>query len=332
MKKLLISFILILLVSVSFSGCKEKKDSGKIRIGITVPLSGNLAFWGDELRRGMQIYTMKENVTDSIQLLFEDNRGIPSDAVTSMRSLIDFYDVQAVVSMLVKLGAPQRDLAEQKKIPLISTYNSSSGFTSGYHFAYQDFATHEWQLPALTDFVYNSLQKRKGVTFCSADDFGKDGQKFFKMNYQKLGGELIDTLLFTPGSTDLRNEITKVMSKNPEFIFLVGQENELITATKQIRERNNDILIVGIGSFESPTVWGAIPVEYQNNLYFVNSFFDKNSDEESESYYNSYINLYQQEPTMPSVYGYSICKYLYVILKETEQKMYHLQLLLIVFK
>lgn len=322
MKKLwiggLIAVVLVAGLGWFFLSKQEKKENNKVIIGASIPLTGNLAFWGEELKRGMDIYASSSTVKDSLTLFFEDNQGTPTDAVTSMKKMIEFNKVQAVVSMLVKLCAPQREIAEMEKIPLISTYNSSSGFTQGYNFVYQDFATHEWQLPALANFIYNELNKKSGVTFCSSDDFGKDGQKFFKLNYEKLGGKLLDTALFVPGTVDLRNEISKITQKKPEFIFLVGQEKELIAATKQIRERDKDVLIFGIGSFESPTVWSNIPEEYQSNLYFVNSLFDKNFDEESQIYYNTYLEKYNQEPSMPSVYGYSICKYIYQILKSAE--------------
>jgi branched-chain amino acid transport system substrate-binding protein len=322
-KKVLVGVIAVVVALAGwwFFG-KEKENSKlteKVRIGVSIPLTGNLSFWGEEIKRGMEIYTANQEISDKLDLLLEDNKGLPSEAVTSMKKLIEFNNAQAIVTMLVKLSAPQREIAEQKQIPLVSTYNSSSGFTKGYTFTYQDFATHEWQLPALTHFVFNELKMTKGVSFCSADDFGKDGQKFFKLNFEKLGGTLLETVLFAPGTVDLRNDIAKIMQKKPEFIFLVGQEKELIAATKQIRERDRDILILGIGSFESPTVWSAIPAEYQNNLYFVNSFFDKDFDEESTTYYNDYLTKFNQEPSMPSVYGYSICKYLHSILSEVQQ-------------
>ncbi|MDR1897951.1 MAG: ABC transporter substrate-binding protein [Prevotellaceae bacterium] len=323
-KKILVGVTAAALVAVMVWVFFAKNNEGgneteKVKIGVSVPLTGNLAFWGEEVKRGMEIYAANQEVSDKLTLLFEDNKGLPNEAVTSMKKLIEFNKAQAIVTMLVKLSAPQREIAEQKQIPLVSTYNSSSGFTKGYTFTYQDFATHEWQLPALTHFVFNELKATKGITFCSSDDFGKDGQKFFKLNLEKLGGTILDTVLFAPGTIDLRNDIAKIMQKKPEFIFVVGQENELIVATKQIRERDRDILIFGIGSFESPTVWGAIPAEYQNNLYFVNSFFDKDFDDESTIYFNDYVAKCNQEPSMPSVYGYSICKYLYAILSEVQK-------------
>lgn len=313
-------FFFLLVLIFTFASCNSKKEIEKTKIGISVPLTGNLAYWGDELRRGMAIYAATENVKDSIDLLFKDNRGNPNEAVTTMKNLIEFNKAQVIISMLVKLGSPQRELAEQKKIPLISTYNSSSYFTKGYAYTYQDFSTHEWQLPALADFAYNYLNKRKGIVFCSTDDFGKDGKKYFELNYEKLGGTLIDVVSFSPGTIDLRNDIIKIMSQKPEFIFVVGQEKELIAATKQIRERDQSVVILGIGSFDSPTVWSSIPIEYQNNIYFVNSFFDKTFNNESMNYYNAYYDLYKQDPSMPSVYGYSICKYVYTILKEAYNK------------
>lgn len=317
-KKLLIGIGIVALFGAVALMCvktsTEKSDI--IKIGVNVPTSGPLAFWGEELRRGVDLYAEQ---LPNVKVVVHDNKGKPNEAVTSARTLIDMENVDAIVTMLVKLSAPQKPLAEKAKIPLVSTYNSSDGFTESFSYVYQDFATHEWQLPALSKFVIEELGLKSGAIFCSADDFGRDGEKFFRKYYTQLGGTISETFQFQPGSTDLRNDVSKVLSATPGFVFVVGQEKELIAAVKAIREIDTRLVILGVGSFESPSVWSGISDEQQNNLYFVNSAFDKNGSNAAKDFHEQYLNKYGAEPSMPSVYGFSICEYLVAALDRAKK-------------
>ena len=311
MKKILIT----LLAVCTLVGCQENKNV-KSKIGISIPLSGSYAYWGYEFKMGADIFC-EENKT--VNVLYEDNQGKPNVAVSITNKLIDFNDVDVIVTMFAPFSFPLREIVEVNKVPLISTFNSSTTFSENYNYCYTDFATHDDQLPPLISYVVDSLKLNRGVYYCVNDDYGKDGAEIVKNIVNNYGTKIVGEF-FESNVNNHRNVITKLLSSNPEYIFLIARDANLISAVNQIRERDKDILIIGAGSFDAPTVWEGIPIENQNNIIFASSYFDKNYNTESLAFYEKFYQKYNRDPNYPAIYGYTICQYLSKILLDNRDK------------
>lgn len=291
------------LLALLFTQCK---NSDKAVIGVDLPLTGAYEYWGNEFKSGAEIYC---NMNPNVRVIFEDNQGIPDNAVMIANKLINIDMVDAFVSLFAPFSFNLRDKAENAKIPFISSFNSSTTFAEGYDYCFTDFATHDMQLPLLVDCVTDSLNLSNGLYYCVNDDYGTDGAKIISQ-LMDAKGISISGELFNAGTADHRNSLAKIMNDDMDFIFLIARNRDLINAVNQIRERNKDILILGAGSFDAPEIWDGIPVENQKNIIFASSYFDKDYNDESMNFYNAFYELRDREPNYPAVFGYTICQYL----------------------
>ena len=156
MRKLIWMFCAILLVAC------QNSDSD-VCIGVDLPLSGDYAYWGNEFKKGADIYL--EGV-ENITLKYEDNQGIPNVAVSAASKLINIDKVDVLVSLFAPFSFPLRNIAEKANIPLLSSFNSSTVFCKDYDYSYTDFATHDMQLPLLVDYITQSETLNNGVYYC----------------------------------------------------------------------------------------------------------------------------------------------------------------------
>ena len=293
----------ICLLALFFTQCKENNP---VVIGVDLPLTGAYEYWGNEFKSGAEIYCKQR---PDIKVVFEDNQGTPDNAVTIANKLINIDHVDAFVSLFAPFSFNLRDKAENAKVPFISSFNSSTTFTEGYKFCFTDFATHDMQLPLLVDCVTDSLNLRNGIYYCVNDDYGTDGAKIVSRLMNEKGISITGEL-FNSGTADHRNTLAKIMKDDVDFIFLIARNRDLINAVNQIRERNKNILILGVGSFDAPEIWDGIPDGNQDNILFASSYFDKDYNDESKAFYDAFYELRKRGPNYPAVFGYTICQYL----------------------
>jgi len=77
-------YIILLLASLLFPIIPAAAEQPRPVVAIIVPLSGQLAFMGDGLRKGM---LLNEELHASYDLIFEDNKGSEAEAVSAYRKI-----------------------------------------------------------------------------------------------------------------------------------------------------------------------------------------------------------------------------------------------------
>ena len=101
------SLPLIIIIALLFS-CQDKKvkKNKKVRevpeysIGVNLPLTGNASYFAEEFRKGMDLAF--DHYRDSaakikLNILYEDNKFSPRDAITITRKFINVDDVDLVM-------------------------------------------------------------------------------------------------------------------------------------------------------------------------------------------------------------------------------------------
>lgn len=303
-----------LLMIVCLSQCKQKETAETI--GIDIPLTGNYAWWGHEFKEGVDIYAQQNA---GLNVVFEDNHGKANDAVAAANKLLNISKVDAMITLFAPFSFPVRDIAEKAGIPFISTFNSTTTFTQGYTYCYSDFTTNDLTLPLLVNYVTESMQLNKGIYLCVNDDYGTDGAHLVSKLLSDKGISITGEF-FNTGESDFRNFYAKTLKDDIEFVFIIARDRDLINAVNQVRERNKNILILGVASFDAPVVWEGIPEVNQRNILFASSYFEKDYNEESKAFFDEFYKRNNRNPNYPAVYGYTICQYLSNAIKEAKQK------------
>ncbi|MCR4717422.1 MAG: ABC transporter substrate-binding protein, partial [Lachnospiraceae bacterium] len=150
------------------------------------------------------------------------------------------------------------------------------------------------------------------------DDYGTDGARIVSQLFEKKGIS-INGDLFNTGESDFRNFFAKTLKDDVEFVFVIARDRDLINAVNQVRERNKDLLILGVASFDAPVVWEGISEENQKNILFASSYFEQNYNDESKAFYDDFFKRNKRNPNYPAVYGYTICQYLSRVVKDSKQ-------------
>lgn len=318
MKKILFA----LLAATMLIGCQEKKDDNVIKIGAILTQSGSVAYWSNELQKGMDLAyaELSPEYQKNIALQYEDNMFRPSQAISAFNKLVSIDNVDVVVTCFTPIAEALIPMAEKHQVPMITSVTSSTNIVNGKTWSFRDYITQEQQCPMLADYIYNKLSYRKGVYIVVNDDYGMDGIKQFSQRFEELGGQILSgESIGQSGDLSKRNEINKLLASDPDFIFVIARDQLLINLCNQIREVNKDIQIVGVNSFDTDVVWEALG-ENGNGIIFSSGYFDPEFNDDCEEFYKKYTLQYQTEPNYTSVYGYVIMSYLLDICKKANSK------------
>jgi ABC-type branched-subunit amino acid transport system substrate-binding protein len=322
------SFVLILMLSVFTFACNEtvqekksKRDREipKYTIGINLPLTGNGSYFAEELKKGLDLtfnYLNSQPGKMVLQVIYEDNKLNPKDAVTIAKKFLEIDEVDLIISGYTPIIQATIGLVDQHKVPMLLTLSSAEYIASPYEWAFRDFELESDNMPMLATYAFSTLGVQKGSWLVVNDDMGSDAIRFFSEKFVEEGGTMMAGEVFESSDLDLRNKINKIMVNDPEFIIVIGRGSAMINACRQIRERNQDIPILSNNTIDNDMVWNALG-EFSNNIWFPRPYVDFSSSLYKTAN-DDFRKEYGYDMNWLNIYGMSIAGYLAKGLKDSK--------------
>ncbi|GAB4066493.1 ABC transporter substrate-binding protein [Ancylobacter sonchi] len=206
-----------------------------IAIGAVVPLSGASATQGEDQRRGIELAVDEINAAGGVlgqplKVIVEDSGGRPPSALDAAKKLVAVDKVPAVIGeyssgitlpigqYLVQEGKLHVNIgSSSNKIRDIGpTAFSVIGLEAvSSKFSAEDVAAQGW----------------KNIVIVGPNNaYGHGMAEGFKTEFEKLGGKVVSTLLYTEGQTSYRRELQQAAQYKPDaFIYSAyGKDGALI--------------------------------------------------------------------------------------------------------
>ncbi|MEN8223758.1 MAG: ABC transporter substrate-binding protein [Bacteroidota bacterium] len=311
---------MILLLSIFISACnhtpekkkkvKQEKEIPTYTIGVNMTLSGNGSYFSEEIKKGLDLsfdYTNERSDKVILNIIYEDNKLNPKDAVSISRKFIDIDNVDIIISGFTPIIQATIGMIDRAGIPMLVTLSSVENIASDHDWAFRDFELEMETMPLLASYAYSGMDLKKGSWLVVNDDMGTDVVKFFSDKFIEQGGEMTEGEVFDPTEMDLRNKINKIMEHGPEFIIVAGRGATMINAIRQLRERDMDIPVICNNTVDNDKVWQALG-EKGNHILFPRPYTDFMSDRYMKV--NERFRLkYGSDLNWLNTYGISIANY-----------------------
>lgn len=246
MRKYLLSLLLIL----SLTACGDKAETSNnntkptIKIGATLPLTGNLAYAGENMRAAMELALKdeqsKHNLKYDYQLLFEDDQYEVKKAVINWNMFNSVKHIDAIFTLWGTMGRVAADFAEKNQI-IHMTCGLSSDMAKGlYNF-------NNATKPLVHAEKIANFYKQKGVKnlamfYYNCAEFD-DFLPLFRQKLQQNGINIISETAVNPSDRDLRISMLKVKELNPDMLHVQLIPPQAGIFAKTLKELNWDIEI-----------------------------------------------------------------------------------------
>jgi len=236
----IIILVIILLIGTQFNTTK----TGELSIGTIIPLTGNMAFIGEDFKKGLDLALVNN---PEIVLNYEDNQGDVTSLISAYRKL------QTTVKPDIIISAGIGDLAiiplaEKDNIPLMLTISSASNLPAMGENIFRYFTNADLDAPVMAEYTANKLGLKKVAILYLQDQFGFDYKNVFTKEINKLGGQIVAEESFQYTDYDYRTQISKLKNSGFDAIYLIGLDYQLVTTIKQIRELGIDKQIISVGT------------------------------------------------------------------------------------
>ena len=229
-----------------------------IRIGVTQPLTGAFAASGNYVTQGAKIAEDVINASGGvlgrkIQLVVEDNKSNPTEAVATAEKLIAKDKVPVLMgawsSTLTLAVMPK--LMEYEVPMLVETSSSGKITTSGNPFIFRISPTSEMEARAFAPMV-KTFGIKKADFLATNNDFGLGASQEFSKMVQGQGVQVGVMETMDPKATDFSAQLAKIKASGGDTLFVTTAVEQATLILKQAKEQQVKARIITTGGSVSP--------------------------------------------------------------------------------
>ena len=255
MKKIfskIIAIGIILVLTLSLASCglsnmsaEDKKENDTFKIGWFSPLTGSGATQGNAARDSVNLYVKELNARGGllgrqVEVVYYDDVSSAEEAVKIATKLVEVDKVDFVISSIISncvLASGQ--IFEDAKIPFFGMGFSPTFMDKGWKYCIRPTMNSSRSIPYLTtvmkEFGFGSV-----AIFEGQDDYGASAGKTMREACEKDGITVTTVQNYVSGDTDFSGQVSKILSTEPDCVFLGVLGSEVGNAMKQFRQFGYD--------------------------------------------------------------------------------------------
>lgn len=273
-----------------------------VTIGVTLPLSGEFVTGGESALLGLRARAKQINNDGGIaartgrymvKLEVRDNQS--NTSVVSEDVDIMGRD-QAIAAIIGPYSSTEllacRDMAESRKIVLLSTNATLDDVTAGYDWVFRVSFTNRDQGMAMATFLRNNGMRRAAVLFDERNPSSKSLAEAFSREFERLEGEIACRIGFfegfSDGVDDYRQYLADVEKSKPDTLFLPVYLDEMLCIIRQLDEMKMRPVLAGGVNFDNEKLFrsGASRLA---GAYFVSDYGRPDNPDRAETLFREGI-------------------------------------------
>jgi branched-chain amino acid transport system substrate-binding protein len=264
MKKLGMLFALIAVMLLAFTGCSEAPTGsaagGKkvVKVGVLGALTGDVATVGESAVKAMELAAEEFNARQDelqVRLVIEDTKCEGAVSATAANKLVNVDKVDFIIGPLCSVAtAAAAPIAESSEVVMMSGCSTAASIADAGDFIFRTSPSDVYQGKFTAEYFFNELGVREAGIIYSNDDWSFGIKQNFQEEFEALGGKIVATEATEREVQDLRSQLTKVASKNPEIIYTPLYSNNVGVLLKQAKEMGVEIPMFGADASYDPNL------------------------------------------------------------------------------
>lgn len=232
-----------------------------VKIGLSAPLTGDWAEYGNDFKRAVTMVIDRVNRTGGVrgkkvELVISDSRGDPKEAVLIAEKFVANPDIIAEIgdfsSSCCMAAAP---VYERANMTQLSPTSSHMDFTKKGKNMFRVVATQGYEGPYNARWAVKELGKKRLATIYINNDWGVDANKYFTMEARRLGAEIVAEEAFVPGEKDFTAILSKLKRLRPELLYLPTFYADAAAILNQARRmRFHPVIMANSSLFSQKTI------------------------------------------------------------------------------
>jgi branched-chain amino acid transport system substrate-binding protein len=313
----LLTSLLFSIACVNKGGNATTGQTGDtIRVGVYGDTTGATSSFGQSTKNGIQLAFEEINAAGGVngkklEMVFEDDQGTPEKAKTVISKLINQDKVVAVLGEVASSNSlAAAPVAQEAHIPMISPSSTNPKVTEVGDYISRVCFIDPFQGSVMAKFAANTLKaKTAAILGDNSSDYSKGLTQFFKEEFTKLGGTVINEKTYAQKDQDFKAQLTQMRDQKPDVIYVPGYYGEVGIIAKQARELGMNQPLLGGDGWDSPELWklGGISLK---PAYISNHYSADNPAPEIQNFVKAYTAKFSVAPDSLAALAYDSAKVL----------------------
>lgn len=320
MKKIIALVLTAVMVCGIISGCAG--GSGKIKIGVIAPLTGDVAVYGTAVNNAVELYVKQLNEAGGIdgkkiELITYDDKGDPTEALNAYNKLVSADEVVAIIGPVTStptFGVAEKSAADG--IPCITgtaTHPDVTTYGDNYFRAcFED----PFQGGTMAKFAKEELKATTaGIIYNSSDAYSTGLMEAFTAAAKEAGLEVVATEAYSKGDVDFKAQLTNIKKESPDVLFVPDYYNNAYLIASQVKEVGLDTTLLGVDGTDGVLEIEGADTSVFDGMYFANHYSADDTSAAVVAFRAAYEAEYDAAPNALAALGYDAADILFSAIK-----------------
>ncbi len=303
-------------ISVAASGCSNQSAGsgadGPLRIGVVLPLTGEVAIDGQLESEGIKLAVAEINAAGgvggrTIEAKFEDGACDPAASAAAAQKLITRDKVVALDGAFCSSAtAAIMPIASRARIPFLSATSTAADLTEKGDKWFSRFAPTEGLMSrSAVPLIVQREKLKKAYIIVVNDDYGISYQNANKASLQQAGVQLAGTQAFSGNTQDYAPLITQMERSGADSVFVAADTSPTANLFKQLAQLGgkNLIRVSAQVAASSQFIEVATPAAAEG-IYVTTPYVPQSSAPRNAAFVSAYQAKYGKQPESGAAGGY----------------------------
>ncbi len=230
-----------------------------ISIGLSAPMTGNYAEYGNNWKKAMDIAVERINQKGGIkgralQLIVEDSKSDPKDAAQIAQKFVSDSQIVAELGDFTSTACmAAQPIYDRAGMVQLSPTASHPDFAPKSPWSFGIVGTQAAEGPFMARYTVDTVGKKKIAVLYINNDWGIAAQETFVQQAKALGAQIVAVESFFERDKDFTGVLTKLRGSKPDALYIPSMYNEGALISKQREKLGwNEVAMFGPGSLYSP--------------------------------------------------------------------------------
>ena len=237
-------------------GVRGQAEKGPINLGLIVPETGPLAANGKDMVNALQLFLeQRQNKLAGrpVNLIIEDDAGVPATGLTKARSLIDGNRIHVLVGPLsAAVGYAIAPYVTEKKLPTLFPIVSSEDITQRKRSEYivRTGWTSAQPSHPFGKYAHDTLRYKRIAMIGYDFSFGWEVAAGFQRTFEEAGGQIVQKLWSPLGTADYGPYLAQ-LRRDVDAIYAIFSGADALRFAKQYADAGlkGKLPLIGGGTF-----------------------------------------------------------------------------------
>ncbi len=288
----------------------------EIRIGVTVPLTGDLATYGNLIRDGVELAVADLREAGMKVTVKHEDVPLPGQvALSAIQKLVVQDKIQGLAGNFWNPAIPiMAPVLTKNKILSFHSAAADDLILNAGDFIVSTNTKIKDEAFRLAEYAFNDLKAKTACVLFISTTFGDHYQQHFIERFTALGGKVLSVDKTNLGDSDLNSPLLKVRGLHPDVFFAAYFGNNLGLVLKQARQIGVKQQILSVYESEDPSVISVAGPAAEGLRFFVGEA--ESETEAVKGFRTRFQNRFGYEPRILGANAFDATKILVHALSE----------------